>query len=138
MYGCGYNPINQISDKQVSITKYSLNGNSEINRYLKLNFDRFKKTVNTTRNLEVIGSSKITKSITSKNSSGEATGYEMQIEISIIVNENGKELISNIYKKDTSYSNLASKFELKQYEKILIKDLVKDIILEINNNLAMI
>ena len=39
LYGCGYNPINQISDKQVSITKYSLNGNSEINRYLKLNFD---------------------------------------------------------------------------------------------------
>ena len=135
LLSCGYKPINKISNNQISINKYTLIGNDEVNKMLKLNFDRFQNNSDAIKNFEITGKSEIIKSIVSKNSSGDITGYNLKITISITVFENEKELTSNIYLKNTNYNNFSSKFELKQYEKILIKDLVNEIITEINYQL---
>ena len=132
---CGYNPINKISNNQISINKYTLIGNAEVNKMLQLNFNRFQNNSDTIRNFEITGKSQIIKSIDSKDSAAEITGYNMKITISITVFENEEELTSNKYLKNTNYSNFSSKFELKQYEKILIKDLVNEMISEINYQL---
>ena len=132
---CGYKSINKISNNQISINKYSLSGDTQINKILGLNFNRLQNNSNAIKNFELTGKSEIIKSIGSKNSSGDITGYSMKIAISITVFENEKELTSNIYLKNTNYNNFSSKFELKQYEKILIKDLVNEIISEINYQL---
>ena len=132
---CGYKPINKISNNQISINKYSLIGNTELNKMLQLNFNRFQNNSEATKNFDITANSKLTKTIESKNSSGEITGYNIKIAISITVFENEKKLTSNTYLKKTNYNNFSSKFELKQYEKILIKDLVNEIISEINYQL---
>jgi len=135
LLSCGYKPINKISNNQISINKYTLIGNDEVNKMLKLNFDRFQNNSDAIKNFEITGKSEIIKSIGSKNSSGDITGYSMKITVSITVIENENELTSNKYLKNTNYNNFSSKFELKQYEKILIKDLVNEMISEINYQL---
>ena len=45
---------------------------------------------------------------------------------------------SSSFEKSISYNNLSSKFELKQYEKVLISDLTDQIILDINDYLGVI
>ena len=129
---CGYKPINKMTNNNFGIKSYDLKGNNEINKFLKLNFDRFKNLDKSKNKFKIISSSEVIKSISSKNSSGETTGYKITIVISITLYKEKKEIVSNVYKKETSYNNLNSKFELKQYEKILIKDLVAEIIREIN------
>ena len=135
LLSCGYKPINRISNNQISINTYYLSGDTQINKILELNFNRFQNNSNAIKNFEITGKSEIIKSIASKNSSGDITGYNLKITISITVFENENELTSNIYLKNTNYNNFSSKFELKQYEKILIKDLVNEIITEINYQL---
>lgn len=62
----------------------------------------------------------------------------MQISVLIKIYENEKLIETNQYSKVSSYSNLNSKFELKNYEKILMKNLVSSIISEINYDLVVI
>ena len=42
------------------------------------------------------------------------------------------------FNEETNYAAAQSKFELKQYEEILTRDLVNQIILEINNYLSTV
>ena len=78
------------------------------------------------------------REVKSKDSSGEVTRYKLSLSIDLIVSKNGKEIIKKVYSENVSYSNLSSKFELKQYENILTQDLVRKISLEIQNDLASI
>ena len=75
------------------------------------------------------------RSITSKNSLGEALSYNLKVTIVIEIYENDNLLDETSFNESTSYDNLNSKFELKQYENILIQDLTNEMILKINNKL---
>ncbi len=75
------------------------------------------------------------RSITSKNSLGEALSYDLKVTIVIEIYENDNLLDKASFNESTSYDNLNSKFELKQYENILIQDLTNEMILKINNKL---
>ena len=88
-------------------------------------------------NLDLIlhSNNQINKSITSKNSSGEALTYNLEIDISLEIFEKNELLDTLSFKENVSYDDLDSKFELKQYENILIKDLTNQIVIKINNQL---
>ena len=75
------------------------------------------------------------RSITSKNSLGEALSYDLKVTIVIEIYEDDNLLDKTSFNESTSYDNLNSKFELKQYENILIQDLTNEMILKINNKL---
>ena len=53
--------------------------------------------------------------------------------VTLKIFENENKLIEENFEKTSNYNNLNSKFELKQFENILIKDLTKQINLEINS-----
>ena len=125
----------------ISNLKYWLKliGEKKINNLLDKNFKRFKDNDSKpTSNFVVHANSSINRSITSKNSSGEALSYNLKITIIIEVYENNNLLTKFIFDESTNYDNLNSKFELKQYENILIQDLTNEIIYEINNKLNSI
>ena len=71
----------------------------------------------------------------SKNTSGDTSNYKMNITVVLIIKDNDKILNEITYRRDTNYNNLASKFDLKQYENILIKDLVDQISSQITQDL---
>ena len=135
---CGYKPLNKIPSNQFLIKNHVANGDPQISRLLKLNFKRFKDDQNIEKKFNIESQNEIEKTIESKNSSGTIASYQMKINVTITVFKNNNKLSSYKFTKKTSYNNLSSKFELKQYEKIVINDLVTEIISEINYQLSII
>ena len=78
------------------------------------------------------------KKLHSKNSAGEDASFSMKIKVKLDITENNQNIKSNTFEKNINYNNLDSKFELKQYENVLINNLVDEIILEINSFLGTI
>ena len=135
---CGYKAINNIYDYQFAITDYELVGNSEINKKLEKNILRFVENDLASRFFKIKISSNLIKNATSKDSSGDDSGYEIKIIVDLTITENDILIDSRKIQKQIDYNTLESKFELKQYENLLIKDLTDQINLNINNYLAII
>ena len=135
---CGYKAINNIYNYQFAITDYELVGNSEINKKLEKNILRFVENDLASRFFKIKISSNLIKNATSKDSSGNDSGYEIKIIVDLTITENDILIDSRKIQKQIDYNTLESKFELKQYENLLIKDLTDQINLNINNYLAII
>ena len=135
---CGYKAINNIYDYQFAITDYELVGNSEINKKLEKNILRLVENDNASRFFKINISSNLIKNATSKDSSGDDSSYEIKIIVDLVITENDILIDKRKIQKQIDYNTLESKFELKQYENVLIKDLTDQINLNINNYLAII
>ncbi len=132
---CGYKIVNNKENFRFNIIDYKLIGDKKINNILNRNFERFENNQDSTSNFVINSNNQINKTITSRNSSGEALTYVMEIVISLEIYENNKLLNTLSFKENVNYDDLDSKFELKQYENILIKDLTNQIVIKINNQL---
>ena len=135
---CGYKIVNNLDNFRFTIIDYKLTGEKRINNLLDKNFKRFENNSQSISNFIVNANSATNRSIISKNSSGEALSYNLKITIVIEIYENNNLLNKTTFNENTTYDNLDSKFELKQYENILIQDLTEQIILKINNKLNSI
>ena len=62
----------------------------------------------------------------------------MKINVKLDIIENNQSIKSSTFEKKINYNNLDSKFELKQYENVLVNNLVDEIIVEINSSLETI
>ena len=130
---CGYKVLNSIDDVNFKIIRLDLSGDKEINYNLKRNLTRFINQENSERYFEVLLDSKLQKIVTSKDSAGKDASFSLRIDTNIEVIEN-KIIISSLnFSENVNYNNLSSQFELKKYEKVLIKDLTDKINLDINN-----
>jgi len=135
---CGYKAINNIYDYKFAITDYELVGNSEINKKLEKNILRLVENDKASRFFKIKISSNLIKNATSKDSSGDDSSYEIKIIVDLAITENDILIDKRKIQKQIDYNTLESKFELKQYENLLIKDLTDQINLNINNYLAII
>ena len=138
LYSCGYQSVNKIDKSNYSISKYKLLGDRQVNKILKKNFERNKNNLNSKNKFEIILTSDMVKSKKSKNRAGEATNFTLEIIVDLAIFQNGQKVKNLIINENTNYNNNDNKFELKQYEKILINDLVDKIINRIYLNLSTI
>jgi len=135
-FSCGYKIANNSSYYNFQILSFELTGEKKVNNILDKNFKRFKDNENSSSIYELTSDSKMIKSITSKDSSENVLTYKLEIIIKLKIYENTN-LISEIsFNEKTDYNNTTSKFELKQYEDILLQDLTNQIIIKINNHLS--
>ena len=133
---CGYKIVNNLDNFKFKIIDYKLTGEKKINNILEKNFKRFENSdAISTSDFIIHANNEIKKSTTSKNTAGEALSYDLRISIIIEIYENGSLLNEITFNESTSYDNLDSKFELKQYENILIQDLTDQMVIKINNHL---
>ena len=135
---CGYQAVNKIDKNNFIILKYDFLGNSQVNKILKRNFDKSKKNDNLQNEFEIIVNSKLIKSNNSKNRAGEVTNLTIQIIVDLEISQYGKKIKNLSLVESNNYNNNDNKFELKQFEKIIINDLVDKIIRRINLNLSSI
>ena len=133
---CGYEPINKTFNYNYYIKDISYSGDLKVNRLLERNFSNLQRNISATKFYNIKFNTETERIIKSKNSSGEVTGYKLSISIDLIASKNEKKVVEKNYYENVSYSNLSSKFELKQYENILKQDLVRKVSLEIQNDLA--
>ena len=135
---CGYKALNNSSNYNFKINDIKIKGNKKVNNHLNRNFQKFINNDNASRIFDLKIKSEFTKNITSKDTEGKETGFSIEIVVNLDVYENNT-LQDNVnFKKNISYNNLNSQFELKQYENVLIKDLTDQIILEINSFIGTI
>ena len=136
---CGYQAVNNLDGYNFVINKYELTGDKKINFILEKNFKRFQNDdAKSTLDLIIHANNEINRFITSKNTAGEALSYDLRISIIIEIYEDGSLLNKITFNESTSYDNLDSKFELKQYENILVQDLTDQMVIKINNHLNSI
>ena len=135
---CGYQSVNKIDKPNYNISKYEFLGNQQVNKILKKNFERNKSNINFEKEFEIIATSNLVKSKKSKDRAGEATNLTLEITVDLDIFQNGKKIKKITINENTNYNNNDNKFELKQFEKILINDLVNKIIYRIDLDLSSI
>ena len=136
---CGYKIVNNLDNFKFQIIDYKLTGEKKINNILEKNFKRFENNdAKSTLDLIIHANNEINRFITSKNTAGEALSYDLRISIIIEIYKDGSLLNKITFNESTSYDNLDSKFELKQYENILVQDLTDQMVIKINNHLNSI
>ena len=131
---CGYQLVNK--EFSTKIISYEISGNNKVNRRLGNNFDRFKEIQDFKKEIIIKGNSSISKQVTSKDTQGNELSYSMMIGLELEIidkNNSSNEIVT--FNKNTFYNNLNSKFELRQYERTLKKNLTNEIFLEINRYL---
>ena len=132
LYGCGYQPLYKLDEREFSIISFETNGSDIVAKNLIKNFERLKDNKEAKQYYEVIASSKITTSINSKDSKGGVETFLLKISVNIIVKEDNQIIQKKKFLEKNIYSNLNNKFELKKYENILIKGQTTKIINKIN------
>ena len=135
---CGYKVLNNINNTNFEIVEIDAKGNDKINDKLKKFFFRYKDKENSSRLFNIQLNSILTKKVTSKNNAGEDVSFSMKINVKLDIFENNQIIKSNTFEKKINYNNLDSKFELKQYENVLVNNLVDEILVEINSFLGTI
>ena len=135
---CGYQSVNKIDKSNYNISKYEFLGNKQVNKILIRNFERKKTNLNSENEFEIIARSNLIKTKTSKDQAGEATSLTLEVIVDLDIFQNGEKIKNLKINENTNYNNNNNKFELKQFEKILINDLVNNIIKRINFVLSSI
>ena len=135
---CGYEALNNLYDQNFRIINSEFSGNKKINRKLERNFAKFNDITNASRLFAVKINSELIRSVTSKDSAGKEASYSIEIIVTVKIYENSKSISSSSFEKKTNYNNLNSQFELKQYENVLVNNLVDQIIIDLNNFIGTI
>ena len=128
---CGYEAIysvKNINNYNFSISKLSFIGDREINLKIKQKLNNYTQEIKDI-NFILIITSKSEKIILAKDTAGDSTNFKIEITVNIDV-FNKEKLKSNfIITESFNYDNNSNKFELKNYEKEIKRNLA-DIIAE--------
>ena len=137
LISCGYTPINKQIDKNYSISEFEINGNNQVNTIIRKDFIKYKDT-NFEKQFQIKLSSQIVKATNSKNETGTNSNLSIKIIVDLEILENNSSIKDLNFVELINYNSLDNKFELKQYEKILIKNLTNKILEKIHLNLSTI
>ena len=121
---CGYQAVLNNQNYQFSINVNKINGDQKINSLI---INRLKQLEENERIYNLSLTSNKEKLIISKDSKGDPSIFEIKINVNYIVKKDGEILISNKINKKTTYNNITDKFELENYEKNIINNLVSEI-----------
>ena len=121
---CGYEAILNNQNYQFSINVNKINGDQKINSLI---INSFKQLKENEKKYNLSLTSNKEKLIISKDSKGDPSIFEIKINVNYVVKKDGEILISNKINKKTTYNNITDKFELENYEKTIINNLVSEI-----------
>ena len=121
---CGYQAVLNNQNYQFSINVNKINGDQEINSLI---INRLKQLEENKKIYNLSLTSNKEKLIISKDSKGDPSIFEIKINVNYVVEKDGEILISNKINKKTTYNNITDKFELENYEKNIINNLVSEI-----------
>ena len=121
---CGYQAVLNNQNYQFSINVNKINGDQKINSLI---INSLKQLEENEKIYNLSLTSNKEKLIISKDSKGDPSIFEIKINVNYVVKKDGEILISNKINKKTTYNNITDKFELENYEKTIINNLVSEI-----------
>ena len=125
--GCGYQAIYGTKDINLRVKEIKLTGDNNLNRKINNYFNYYKNNKNYSKIIDVHIDSSLEKKISSKDRKGNTKTFELSISIKLNIVENENIIKTKIFNKSSNYKNLDNKFDLNQYEKNLIDNLMYDI-----------
>ena len=139
LLSCGYTPIyqtDQNSKIRLDIINYS--GDKKLGRSITKGIERLKNNKSDNiYDLNLIGSKE--ESIASKDKKGNISTYKMLIEIDFnLESKENNKIFSKKFIKETTYNSMNNKFELSQYKLNLEKNMISQILQDINIYLNII
>jgi len=139
LLSCGYTPIyqtDQNSKIRLDIINYS--GDKKLGRSITKGIERLKNNKSDNiYDLNLIGSKE--ESIASKDKKGNISTYKMLIEVDFnLESKENNKIFSKKFIKETTYNSMNNKFELSQYELNLEKNMISQILQDINIYLNII
>ena len=136
---CGYAPIYQADQNtKINLDVINYSGDKKLGRSIIKGIERFKN--NKSENiydLNFVGSKRET--IASKDKKGNISTYKLIIEIDFdLKNKKTNKIFSKKFTKETTYNSMNNIFELSQYKINLEKNMISQILQDINSFLGII
>ena len=136
---CGYAPIYQADqNSKINLDVINYSGDKKLGRSIIKGIERFKdnKSENV-YDLDFVGSKRET--IASKDKKGNISTYKLFIEIDFdLKNKKTNKIFSKKFTKETTYNSMNNIFELSQYKINLEKNMISQILKDINIFLSLI
>ena len=122
--GCGYQAIYGTKDINLRVKEIKLTGNNNLNKKINNYFNYYKNNKNYSKIIDVHIDSSLKKEISSKDRKGNVKTFKLSVSIKLDILENEKIIKTKVFNKTSNYKSLDNKFDLNQYEKNLINNLV--------------
>ena len=133
LMSCGYSPIYQTNQKlNFKLDLINFSGDKKVGREIVKNIEELRK--NKSENILNISFETLkTESIVTKDKKGNASSYKLSLKVDLdLVNKNTDKKFSKSFLKETTYNSMDNKFELKQYKTNLERNMVSQILQDIN------
>ena len=130
---CGYAPIYQSDQKlNIKLDTITSSGDKSINREIVKNLDKYRDS-DTNNIFDLSINSTKREDIVTKDKKGNATSFKstLEVDINLINNSNNKNFIKK-FTKYMSFNSKNNKFELDQYRLNLEKNMISQILQDIN------
>tara|TARA_B100000424_G_scaffold58740_1_gene42534 strand:- start:24 stop:491 length:468 start_codon:yes stop_codon:yes gene_type:complete len=130
---CGYTPIYQTDQKlDIKLDTINSSGDKSINREIVKNLEKYRDSESNNIFDLSINSTK-RENVVTKDKKGNATSFKLTLEadINLSNNSNGKNFTKK-FTKDMSFNSKNNKFELDQYRVNLEKNMISQILQDIN------
>ena len=130
---CGYTPIYQTDQKlNIKIDTISLLGDKNISRKIVKNLEKYRDS-ETNNIFDLFINSTKREDVVTKDKKGNATSYKLTLEVDINLSNNfNNKNFKRKFSKDMFFNSKNSKFELDQYRLSLEKNMISQILQEIN------
>ena len=127
LFNCGFEPI--YSKKKLdnsynfTISNITFLGDNNVNQTLKNNLKNYINIETKPIKYDLVINSSSVKVVTSKNKKGNPEAFSMKITINVNIHKAENLINQTILEENFEYKNKSNKFELKQYEKNIKKNL---------------
>ena len=130
---CGYTPIYQTDQKlNIKSDTISLLGDKNISRKIVKNLEKYRDS-ETNNIFDLFINSTKREDVVTKDKKGNATSYKLTLEVDInLSNNSNNKNFKRKFSKDMFFNSKNSKFELDQYRLSLEKNMISQILQEIN------
>ena len=139
LLSCGYTPIYQTDqNSKIRLDIISYSGDKKLGRSITKGIERLKNNKSDNiYDLNLIGSKR--ESVASKDKRGNISTYKMLIEVDFnLESKENNKIFSKKFIKETTYNSMNNKFELSQYKLNLEKNMISQILQDINIYLNII
>ena len=124
LLGCDYKPVLSKKNYEFSINVKEISGDEKINSIIINHFNNLKGNE---KKYYINLSSKKEKKIISKDSKGDPSIFELEINVNYNLEEDGEIIIIKNINRKTTYNNITDKFELENYENSIVDNISKNI-----------
>ena len=139
LLSCGYTPVYQIKkDSNFKIDTINFSGNKNIGREIIRGLENFEG--NDAKNIfDLDLNTSKQESIVSKDKKGNATSYKLVLTVNVnFTNKINKKNYEKTFTKETTFNSKKNKFELDQLKINLEKNMISQILQDINIFLGII